>query len=139
MKKHNRATMTKRKLCSTLLGTAICILVFLLLALIISAVLINLQNPLASVKIAFFALFLTSAAISGFINAKRSAEKEIRSAILSSALLITIIFTASLIINSGKVSLYVAMNALCYILITMIFAFISKNGKQRKAKRRHRR
>ena len=139
MKKHNRATMSKRKFCSVLFGMVICALAFILLSLIFSAALINLQNPLGVIKTAFFALFLTSAAISGFINAKRSAEKEIRASIFSAALFLAPIFMVSLIMNGGKLSLYVSMNGLCYILITIIFAFIAKQNNQRKTKRRHRR
>ncbi len=134
MKKHHGRKFKAGTFTMTLFGVGICFLSFLILTLIGSLVLMLTKNPALYTVPAFFAVFLTSAAISAFINAKLSGNG-ISGALISGGMFVIMLFIVSLIAEGGKVGFGVIVNYVCYMLVTAMFTLLAK---QKKAKRRRR-
>ena len=130
-------TRTKTKLspiAAILIGSLLSIISLIVCALIGSAILIMLEDPTGNIGISALVIFLISGAICGFSISKSKGEGGILTSVLSSGIAMLILILISLIALGGKAPGRVFMNALCYILVSTLFAYLGR--KREKKKRR---
>lgn len=134
MRKRKNSKSKNTSLKTLLFGVIFSFTVLVILSLASSFLLVGFKNPTANIGIASLAVFLVTAAISGFTISKHRACGGIAFSALSSLLFIALLFAVALIISKGQISGGLFMNYLCYMLISLFTAFIGA----RKPKRRKR-
>lgn len=134
MRKRKNTKSKNTSLKTLLFGVFFSFAVLIVLSLASSFLLAGFKNPTADIRIASLAVFLITAAVSGFAVSKHRAGSGIAISALTSLLFIAVLFAVALVISKGKISGALFMNYLCYMMISLFTAFIGA----RKPKRRKR-
>ena len=122
--------MKKRKkesgaLKRTAIGAGLIIGLYCLFALVMSAFLITREDGTELTGIFSLAALMISAGLGTLISAKLFGSKSALSA-LSPACAVLVLYTAAaLIVTGGKVELSHAMDMLCFLMMSVLFAFLS--------------
>ena len=123
-----------------LIGAVICILSFVFTTLILGAVIYYTKDPVSYSGIGALCALLSSSAISALVNTKRS-KKSALLPVLSALLFCFVLLLSGILASGGTGALKLLMNALSYMLITLLFSFIGSRRKavsaRRKSARRH--
>ena len=130
MKKSNKKKGASTLPSEILFGLLVSIGAFLIIAIISSAVIMMLNDPINWIGVAFFTTFLSSAAISSIIKAKHCESFGVYPTLFSSIAFTLICTTVSLVMGGTKLPVF--LSYVLYVLISLLFYRFSK----RKSKRR---
>lgn len=119
---------------SVLLGSFFSIASLIICALLGSAILMLFENPTGNIKLASLIILLISGAVCGFSISASRKNGGILSAVFSSAICALLIITVGIIMGGVGASGGVFMNALCYMLVCALFAYLGRR-RERKRKR----
>ncbi len=119
------------------INLAFCLFTLLAISLILALIASFTKNPISFTELFGLISLLLSGAICGFITNKSDKERGFKIMLMSLGVIIFIIIVASVLLCEGKVSGMAFMNCLCYILSSLLFAYLAK--RERKGKRRKRR
>ena len=131
MKKRKNKKSKNTAIGTLLLGILFSFTVLIVLSLISSFLLIGLKNPTANIRIASLAVFLVTAAVSGFAVSKHRGEGGIAFSALTALAFIALLFALALIMSKGKISGVLFMNYLCYMLISSFAALLGSKKRKR--------
>ena len=106
----------------------------LALTMLCSLIAFYTKNPTSLVGILSIAVMLATGAISGFCMSRLKGDGGVLISALCSLLFILILLMIGLIIGGGHISLGSIINYLCYLAVSVLFAFFG-----RRKGRRHRR
>ena len=131
MKKRKNKKSKNTAIGTLLLGILFSFTVLIVLSLISSFLLIGLKNPTANIRTASLAVFLVTAAVSGFAVSKHRGEGGIAFSALTALAFIALLFALALIMSKGKISGVLFMNYLCYMLISSFTALLGSKKRKR--------
>lgn len=137
MKNKSSSRTASKSARSLLLGIAIIALAFIACAFVISIILYNTEDPTAAAELLSIVAFVVSGAAGAFINTKLFG-KEIAALPYASSGIALILFLAISLVSCGKLSGGHMMSALCFVLITVLSAFLAKNRRYKGRTRRKR-
>lgn len=120
---------------SLFFGALFALASFLISLTVFSIILSLLKNPISLLGIFGIAAYLSSGAISGFVNSKLKGEGGILFAILSSLIVSGVFLAIGIIASGGKSAPALLMNVLCYLLVSALFAKLA-SLKKKKFRRR---
>ena len=113
------------------MGAMISAAVLLVLTLISSIIINMTSDPLGASGIASLCTLLLSAALSGFMLARRAAEAKMLRTSLSSLLFCLLLFIIGIAISGGELSGRVFMNYVCYMGVALLFGKLGASGRKR--------
>ena len=131
MKKRKNTKSKNTPLGNLLLGIAFSFGVMIVLSLDSSFLLVGFKNPTANVRVASLAVFLITAAVSGFFVSKRCGKGGIAISALTALAFIALLFAVALIMSKGKISGVLFMNYLCYMMISSFTALLGAKKRNR--------
>ena len=135
MKKYRRGAGSKKGIGSILFGVLLSFGFLIALSLVAAIFLANSKTPGKSIGIASLAVLLLASFIPGFINSKRCAEGGFLRSVITSAAFTLLLLSLSLVAAGGKIGGGPLMNCLCYMLVSILSAFLG--GKKQKRHKRH--
>ena len=130
-RKNKESSIIKRILISVLFS----FLLLFFFSFILSIILSTFDDPTKNIKIYSLAVFLITAAASGFIFSALNKERGITVSLIASLIFICAVLIISTVRDTSASPLSRLMNALCYILISVFFAFLGT--KRKRTGRRH--
>lgn len=131
MKKRKNSKFQKTTAGTLFLGVAFSFAMLVLMSLIFSFALIGFKNPTGNIGTASLAVFLITAAITGFTVSKYKGDGGIAISALTSLAFVLILMATALISAKGKISGALFMNCLCYMLISSFTAFLGRKRPKR--------
>lgn len=136
MKKHKRDRNNAPFSSTMIFGITLSFFLILALSLICSLILIATKDPGGKCNVASLSVFLISALIAGYTISKYKRDGGIKAALLSSLVIVLSVILVSLIANRGTVLPKTLMNCLCYLLASLLSAFVAKSRASTRRKRR---
>ena len=131
MKRHRVTKKRQAPLAALLFGVSLSFSAIILVSFIASAILFNTKTPIGKVDVASLISLLVAGALSGFAISKKKGEGGIVTASICSATSIAIMLLISLISGSGNIGGKSFMNYVCYILVSVFFAFIGRKREKK--------
>lgn len=132
MKNRNYASP---KAINLLIGVAVSVIIFMALTLIFTVICYNTGNPTGNLGIFALVSLIVSGAIGGFSLSRAKSRFGFGNAVISALITASIFLIVSLISNVGF-SASQFMNCGCYVMTSLLFAFLGKGGGKRKRHRR---
>jgi hypothetical protein len=134
MRKRKTQSIRKTFAGGVAFGILFSVVSFFALTLLGAILLGCLKNPTGSVKPASLAVLILCAIISGFATSKYKGSGGVAAASVTALIFIALMIIASLIAGGGALRGMQIMNALCYVPVAILAAFIAKPRERR---RRH--
>lgn len=135
MVKKRIKTKNRGILFGVMIGFGISVISMILLSVIASIIVYTQSDPLAIIDIVSLVVLLLSAALSGFTISKCTGEKKILVSTLSALALCLILFMVGTIATGGRATIQVLINYICYIGITVLFAWLGAREKKNRKRR----
>ena len=120
----------KKLLASFLLTVAILVSFSFVAALILK----SRESSFSDIRIYSLVVLVVSAAVSGFFNSKREGAG---ASMLTAVLFSLVMLLAGAVFSAGKITEEVLMNYGCFILVSLVGAYLG--GRKKQVKRRRRR
>ena len=134
MKKRIRGSGISSPLLKTLLRVLFVLVTACILSLASAAILSGLENPYGSIDAAGLATMLITGALTGFICSRVSGG--IAPSVITTLISLAIMLVVALVLGGGGICGKALMNMLCYLLVSLFFAYLGSRRSQRRRKRR---
>lgn len=121
---------------SLIIGAFISVIVFTLITLIFTVICYNTGNPSKNLGIFALASLILSGALSSFSLSRAKSRFGFGNAVASAIIVAAILASVSIIV-SGGIGGSLLMNVGCYVLTSLLFAFLGRGAGAKRKRRKH--